>query len=74
MVKRANLTEIIGEVLEANAAQLNEWLNLIDDPAKKVDLYLKALEFKVPKLGRTELAGSGGGALEFVIRDLAKEG
>ena len=32
-------------------------LNSIDDPAKRLDLYFKALEYTMPKLARQELVG-----------------
>jgi hypothetical protein len=44
------------------------------DPGKAVDLILKMAEFCIPKLGRQEHVGEGGGPVEFVIRDLGKEG
>jgi uncharacterized cupin superfamily protein len=44
------------------------------DPGKAAELTLKAMEFCVPKLGRLEHTGEDGGPVEFVIRDLAKEG
>jgi len=34
------------------------------DPAKAADLYLRAIEYHIPKLARTELTGKDGGALE----------
>jgi hypothetical protein len=36
------------------------WLAEIDDPAKRLDLYLRALEFHVPKLARQEHTGKDG--------------
>lgn len=40
-----------------NAEKLDQWLNEVDDPAKRLDLYFKALEYTMPKLARTEVAG-----------------
>ena len=53
-----------GEVKQAIAAftsmnvdKLDEWLNSIEDPAKRLDLYFKALEYTMPTLARSELVG-----------------
>jgi hypothetical protein len=39
------------------------WLDDIaaDDPSKAFDLYLKMLEYHVPKLARSEITGKDGG-------------
>lgn len=43
----------------ANVDSMHVWLAQVaeDDPAKAFDLYLKALEYYVPKLGRQEVVG-----------------
>lgn len=38
-----------------------------DDPAKAADLFLRALEYHVPKLGRSELTGPGGRPLSALV-------
>jgi hypothetical protein len=58
---------------EGNAHKLQEWLDDVamgvggnrPDPAKAADLYLRAIEYHIPKLARTELTGKDGGALEM---------
>ena len=47
----------IAAFTSANVDKLDEWLNSIEDPAKRLDLYFKALEYSMPKLARTEHAG-----------------
>ncbi len=47
-----------------NVEQMSAWLNAIEDPAKRLDLYLRALEYHVPKLGRVELTGANGGPVQ----------
>lgn len=49
--------EAIAEFAKANVQRMGEWLNAIEDPAKRFDLYLRAIEYHIPKLGRTEHAG-----------------
>lgn len=45
-----------------------------ESASKAMGMWLQAQEFVLPKLGRTEHVGEGGGPVEFVVRDLAKEG
>lgn len=54
---------------ERNVGQLEAWLKRVakDDPAKAADLFLKAIEYHVPKLARTEVTGSGGAPLSVSI-------
>jgi hypothetical protein len=43
---------------------MGEWLLAVDDPAKRLDLYLRALEYHIPKLARQEHTGKDGEAIE----------
>lgn len=51
------LKQAIAAFTTRNADKIDEWLNQIDDPAKRLDLYFKALEYTMPKLARSELVG-----------------
>ena len=51
------LKQAITAFTERNSDKIDQWLNEIDDPAKRLDLYFKALEYSMPKLARTEHAG-----------------
>ena len=53
----AEIKEAIGVFISHNADKLNDWIAEIDDPAKRIDLYFKAMEYAVPKLARTEHVG-----------------
>ena len=53
----ADVKAAIAAFTTANVEKLDEWLNSIDDPAKRLDLYFKALEYTMPKLARSELVG-----------------
>lgn len=44
------------------------------DPKGYLDTIGKLAEFCAPKLARSEHTGEDGGPVEFVIRDMAKEG
>jgi len=43
------------------------WLNAIDDPAKRLDLYFKALEYTMPKLARSEVVGDEKQPIQVVL-------
>jgi hypothetical protein len=62
-----SVREAIAEFATANVAHIGEWLNDIPDPAKRLDLYLRALEYHIPKLGRTEHTGEGGGPVKHSV-------
>lgn len=52
----AAVREAIAVFAEANASRMSEWLDAVaaSDPAKAFDLYLRALEFHIPKQARLE--------------------
>lgn len=54
-----DVREAIATFAQANVERMGAWLNAIEDPAKRLDLYLRALEYHVPKLTRTEMNHSG---------------
>ena len=53
----AEVRDAIAAFASANVGNMGEWLNAIDSPEKKLDLFLRAIEYHVPKLARTEHAG-----------------
>lgn len=54
-----DVREAIAVFAQDNVEKMTTWLDKIEDPAKKLDLYLRALEYHVPKLARTEMNISG---------------
>jgi len=56
-----DVREAIAAFASANVGQMTTWLSSIDDPAKKLDLYLRAIEYHIPKLARSEVSGPDGG-------------
>jgi hypothetical protein len=68
----AAVREAIAVFAEGNAHKLQEWLDDIamgvggnkPDPAKAADLYLRAIEYHIPKLARTEMTGPDGGPVQ----------
>lgn len=53
-----DVREAIAVFAQDNVDQMSKWLNQIDDPAKRLDLYLRALEYHVPKLSRAEVTAN----------------
>ena len=49
--------EAIAAFASANVDQMGDWLNAIDDPGKKLDLFLRAIEYHIPKLARNTISG-----------------
>jgi hypothetical protein len=48
----------LSQLAQNNVVKVQEWLDnvaLVDGPAKALELYLKMLEYSVPKLTRTEV-------------------
>ena len=57
----------IAAFTSANVDKLDMWLNSIDDPAKRLDLYFKALEYTMPKLARSEVVGDEKQPIQVVL-------
>jgi len=55
----------IALIAQDNAGNFARWLNEVasEDPGKAADLYLKAIEYHIPKLARSEVSGLNGGNL-----------
>lgn len=60
-----DVKEAIALFLEANTDRLQGWLDQIaeKDPKAAFDCVVRLLEYTMPKLGRTEVAGNGGGPI-----------
>ena len=67
-VSTRQVREAIAQIAEDNAHKLIEWLEQIDDPAKRVDLYLRVIEYHIPKIARTEVTGADGGPQQHTYR------
>ena len=60
---------------EGNVHKFEEWINSVaegaegrqPDPGKAADLFLKAIEYHIPKLARTEHTGENNGPVEMKI-------
>ena len=71
----AEFRETVRLLLEANAANVARWLELVaegsedvkPDPARALDLLSRLAEFAAPKLARTEHVGQDGGPINSRI-------
>lgn len=52
----ADVREAIAKLAENLAPEVEGWLSSVasEDPGRAIDLYLRAIEYHVPKLARTE--------------------
>lgn len=62
-----DVREAIARFAQSTVEDFARWVSEIDDPAKRCDIYLKALEYHVPKLSRAEVTGEDGGALTVQV-------
>lgn len=59
--------EAIARMAEDNADNFNRWLTEVaaSSPEKACDIYLKAIEYHIPKLARTEITGKDDGPVSL---------
>lgn len=71
----ADVRAAIAVFAEGNVHNLAKWIKEVaegsegnrPDPAKAADLYLKAIEYHIPKLARTEMTGVDNKPIEMQI-------
>ena len=63
----ADVREAIAKIAQRNIGAVEGWLREIEDPAKRVGLFLDMCEYHIPKLARTELTGKDGEALNLTF-------
>jgi len=56
----AAVREAIAKMAELNAPRFSNWLDQVaaKSPEKACDIYLRAIEYHIPKLARTEVTGT----------------
>lgn len=59
----------ISMLAEETVGEVRSWLAEIEDPAKRFDLWLRMIEYHIPKLGRVEHTGEGGKEIVVQILD-----
>jgi hypothetical protein len=65
----ALVREAIARMAEGNADNFNKWLTDVaaSSPEKACDIYLKAIEYHIPKLARTEHTGKDEGPIQIAV-------
>lgn len=59
----------IALIAQNNIEKVQKWLLEIEDPAKRVDLFLSMCEYHIPKLARTEHVGKDGDPIKISVVD-----
>lgn len=64
----ADVRATIALVAERNVGRLEGWLQAVgaDDPCKAADLFLRMIEYHIPKIARSEITGKDGKDLPAV--------
>lgn len=63
----ADVRAAIALIAQRNVEAVEGWLRQIEDPAKRVDLFLSLCEYHIPKLARVENTGEGGGPVRTLM-------
>lgn len=63
----ADVRAAIATLAEECAPKLIDWLREVEDPAKRIDLFTRLIEYHIPKLSRAELTGKDGGVLQVHV-------
>lgn len=63
----AEVRNAVAAFASANVARMTEWLDAVADPAKKLELFLRALEYHIPKQARNEVTGADGEPARIVV-------
>jgi hypothetical protein len=58
-----DVREAIALIAQRNVGNFETWIGQVaaTDPYKAADLFLKAIEYHIPKLARSEITGKNGG-------------
>jgi hypothetical protein len=61
--------EAIARMAEDNAENFAAWITQVaaENPEKACDIYLKAIEYHIPKLARTEVTGVDNGPISIKV-------
>lgn len=64
-----DVREAIAVFAQENVHKLQQWLDAVaeDDPARAADLYIRVIEYHVPKLARSEMSGPDGGPIPLPL-------
>lgn len=65
----ARVREAIANMADDNAENFGIWLAEVaaKSPEKACDIYLRAIEYHIPKLARTEVTGADNGPVQIAV-------
>jgi hypothetical protein len=74
----ADVRAAIAGIAEGMAHKVQGWIEQVaeghggrqPDPARAAELYLRAIEYHIPKLARSEVVGDGGGPVVLQVTSL----
>lgn len=69
----ADVREAFALIAKRNALRAEEWLLSIENPEKRLALFLDLCEYHVPRIARIEHTGENGGPMENVVTLAFKE-
>lgn len=64
----ADVRAAIALIAQRNIGAVEEWLKSIEDPAKRVGLFLDLCEYHIPKLQRTDIHANIQAKTETLVR------
>jgi hypothetical protein len=66
-----DVREAIALIAQRNVGNFEIWLGQVatEDPGKAAELFLKAIEYHIPKLARSEITGKDGGGIVIQINN-----
>lgn len=50
----ARVRAAVSRIAEQNIDKVQDWIEAIDDPKQRLDLFIRLLEYHIPKLARVE--------------------
>jgi len=66
-----DVREAIALIAQRNVGNFEIWLGQVatEDPGKAAELFLKAIEYHIPKLARSEITGKDGAGIVIQINN-----
>jgi hypothetical protein len=66
-----DVREAIALIAQRNVGNFEIWLGQVatEDPGKAAELFLKAIEYHIPKLARSEITGKDGADIKIHINN-----
>ena len=71
----ADVRAVIAQLAQGNVHRVQDWLDRVarKNPAKAADLFIRLLEYHLPRLARTEVSGLDGAPIQVQRCELTDE-